>query len=224
MSDETQHRRGRFAPRTRVDTPPEQRSTRLSFWLLGVAVALALAVTGWLGVLGYGNEVKLEIQEVRIAETGEVELTGARYRGLSQSGRPYEITAEQANEAQDGSGRVDMVLPTAEITMRNGATVNLRSNSGVFDKSADIVTLAGDVIVIQPGQSLRLDTQALVANLGSGEMRSDVPVEVKDIDRQINANSMQVYNNGSRLVFGGNARMTIRGAPTDAPTTLEIKS
>lgn len=224
MPCEIPQRRNHFSPRKNAATPPGQKSMRPSLALHGLAVILALGVAIWLGFLSPGRETTLEIQEILAVETGEVELTGVRYRGVSSTGRPYEITAEQAQEAQDGSENVDMVLPKATITSRDGAKVNLRSNHGVFNKGSNRIDLAGDVVVIQHGHSLRLDTDALHANLKSGEMYSNAPIEAKDTNRQINASSMRVYNSGQRIVFKGNAKMVIRSEPSNVALNIEIKS
>ena len=49
-------------------------------------------------------------------------------------------------------------------------------------------------------------------------MQSDVPVEVQDIDRRINADSMKVYDNGARIIFGGAAKMVIKNSNAIAPS------
>ena len=64
--------------------------------------------------------------------------------------------------------------------------------------------------MMQPDRQLRLDTEILEANLKAGEMHSDVPVLVQDIDRRINADSMKTYDNGSRIIFGGTTKMIIK--------------
>ena len=219
MTDIDPARKSRFTPR--AQTTSEQRYP-LSLLLVGVGAVLTLAVASWLGLLANGKDVSLEIKEVKRAESGEVQLTGARYHGLTPAGKPYEITAAQANEAPDGSGRVDMDQPTAVLTMRNGSLVNLQSNAGVFNKQTDIVSMSGAVVVTQPDRNLRLDTEALEANLRAGEMHSDVPVQVQDIDRRINADSMKVYDNGARIVFGGAAKMIIKNSNAIAPTSKTV--
>ncbi|MDC3235239.1 LPS export ABC transporter periplasmic protein LptC [Candidatus Puniceispirillum sp.] len=210
MTDTKASKRSRFTPRRTTGAAPSQRRLPLSFLLLGIGIALAVAVTSWLGFLANGKDVSLEIKEVEGTETSEVQLTGARYRGLTPGGKPYEITAALANESPDGSGRVDMDQPTAVVTLRNGSIVNLQSNVGVFNKQTDVVTMSGAVVVTQPNRHLRLDTEALVANLKAGEMHSDLPVLVQDIDRRINADSMRAYDNGSRIIFGGTTKMIIK--------------
>ena len=123
-----------------MDTP-SQRRLPLSLLLLGIGAALTIAVSSWLGFLANGKDVALEIKEVEGTETGEVQLSGARYRGLTPGGKPYEITAALANESPDGSGRVDMNQPTAVFALNDGSIVNLKSDVGVFNKQTNIVPL-----------------------------------------------------------------------------------
>jgi LPS export ABC transporter protein LptC len=222
MAETDSAKKSRFTPRAKTVQATSERRYPLSLLLVGVGAFLTLAVASWLGLLANGKDVSLEIKEVKRAESGEVQLTGARYHGLTPAGKPYEITAAQANEAPDGSGRVDMDQPTAVLTMRNGSLVNLQSNAGVFNKQTDIVSMSGAVVVTQPDRNLRLDTEALEADLKAGEMRSDVAVQVQDIDRRINADSMQVYDNGERIVFGGAAKMIIKNSNAIAPTSKVV--
>ena len=217
MMETLQSKRSRLTPRPKNLASQKERRLPLSMLLLGLGAALALAVTSWLGFLDSRKDVSLEIKEVKKAETGEVQLTGARYRGLTPNGKPYEITSVLANEATDGSGRVKMNQPTATVTMQNGSVINLQSEEGVFNKQTDIVTMTGKVIVRQPDKNLQLDTEALKADLRAGEMQSNTPVLVQDIDRRINADSMRVYDNGSRIIFGGTARMIIKDRNTISP-------
>ena len=216
MTDTPASKRKRFTPRRKTVDTRSQRRLPLSFLLLGIGAALTVAVSSWLGFLANGKDVSLEIKEVEGAETGEVQLTGARYRGLTHGGKPYEITAALANESPNGSGRVDMNQPTAVFTLRNGSIVNLKSDVGVFNKQTNIVIMSGAVVVTQPDRQLRLDTETLEANLKAGEMHSDVAVLVQDIDRRINADSMKVYNSGSRIIFGGTTKMIIKNKKTTA--------
>ena len=182
--------------------------------LLGIGAALTIAVSSWLGFLATGKDVSLEIKEVKGTETGEVQLSGARYRGLTRGGKPYEITAALANESPDGLGRVDMNQPTAVFTLRNGSIVNLKSDVGVFNKQTNTVIMSGAVVVIQPDRQLRLYTETLEADLTVGEMHSDVPVLVQGIDRLINADSMRAYGSGSHIIFGGTTKMIIKNTKT----------
>ena len=209
-------KRRQFTPRTRSVQDEQRPSRRLSVVLVGVGVAVTLVVASWLGFLHQSGDSKLEIKEVKIANSGEIALTGARYQGVTSSGQPFLITADQASEANDGSGRVDMQQPRATITMKNGQIIELQSNYGVFDRPDDVVDLAGDVIVTQPAKNLKLVSDALFADLKLGEMRSLVPVTVTDAAWRIDAETMTVFDNGDRILFGGTSRMVMQTTNTTA--------
>ena len=209
-------KRRQFTPRTRSVQDEQRPSRRLSVVLVGVGVAVTLVVASWLGFLHQSGDSKLEIKEVKIANSGEIALTGARYQGVTSSGQPFLITADQASEANDGSGRIDMQQPRATITMKNGQIIKLQSNYGVFDQPDDVVDMAGDVVVTQPAKNLKLASDALFADLKLGEMRSLVPVTVTDDARRIDAETMTVFDNGDRIQFGGTARIVIQTTNTTA--------
>ena len=209
-------KRRQFTPRTRSVQDEQRPSRRLSVVLVGVGVAITLVVASWLGFLHQSGDSKLEIKEVKIANSGEIALTGARYQGVTSSGQPFLITADQASEANDGSGRIDMQQPRATITMKNGQIIKLQSNYGVFDQPNDVVDMAGDVVVTQPAKNLKLASDALFADLKLGEMRSLVPVTVTDDARRIDAETMTVFDNGDRIQFGGTARMVMQTTNTTA--------
>ena len=209
-------KRPQFTPRTRSVQDEQRPSRRLSVVLVGVGVAVTLVVASWLGFLHQSGDSKLEIKEVKIANSGEIALTGARYQGVTSSGQPFLITADQASEANDGSGRIDMQQPRATITMKNGQIIKLQSNYGVFDQPDDVVDMAGDVVVTQPAKNLKLASDALFADLKLGEMRSLVPVTVTDDARRIDAETMTVFDNGDRILFGGTARMVMQTTNTTA--------
>ena len=209
-------KRRQFTPRIRSVQDKQRPSRRLSVVLVGIGVAVTLIIASWLGFLHQSRDSKLEIKDVKIVNSGEIELTGARYQGFTSYGKPFLITATQASEATDGTGRVDMKQPHATITMKNGQVITLKSKYGVFNRPDDVVNMAGDVIVTQPAKNLMLASDALFANLKLGEMRSVVPVIVTDDAHRIDAETMTVFDNGDRIVFGGAARMVMQTVSTSS--------
>ena len=205
-----------FTPRTRSVQDEQRPSRRLSVILVGIGVAVTLIVASWLGFLSQSGDSVLEIKEVEISDSGEIALTGARYQGVTSSGQPFLITADQASEANDGFGRIDMKQPRATITTKNGQIIKLQSNRGVFDQPDDVVDMSGNVVVTQPAKNLRLVSDALFADLKLGEMRSLVPVTVTDDARRIDAETMTVFDNGARILFGGTARMVMQSTNKSA--------
>ena len=94
--------------------------------------------------------------------------------------------------------------------MKNGQIIKLQSKYGVFDQQDDMVDLAKDVVVTHTAKHLKLVSDALYADLKLGEIRSLVPVTVTDDARRIDAETMTVFEDGDRILFGGNARMVMQ--------------
>ena len=120
-------KRRQFTPRKRSVQDKPRPSRSLSVVLVGIGIAVTLVIASWLGFLHQSRDSKLEIKDVEIVNSGEVTLTGVRYQGFTSSGKPFLITASQASEATDGTGRVDMKQPNATITMKNGQIITLKS-------------------------------------------------------------------------------------------------
>ena len=100
--------------------------------------------------------------------------------------------------------------------MKSGQVIKLKSNYGVFNKPDDMVDMAGNVVVIQPAKNLKLASDALFADLKLGEMRSVVPVTLTDDAHRIDAETMTVFENGDRIVFGGTSRMVMQTVSTQS--------
>ena len=209
-------KRRQFTPRTRSAQDKQPPSRRLSVFLVGIGVGFTLLVASWLGFFYQSGDSKLEIKDIKIANSSEIALTGAQYQGITSSGQPFLITADQASAANDGSGRIDMQQPRATITMKNGQIIKLQSKYGVFDQQDDMVDLAKDVVVTHTAKHLKLVSDALYADLKLGEIRSLVPVTVTDDARRIDAETMTVFEDGDRILFGGNARMVMQITDTAA--------
>lgn len=203
-------KRSQFAPRPRAITDRPHTSRRLSVTLVGIGVITTLAVVSWMGFLHKSTDSKLEIKDATIIGDGNVELTGARYRGVTSGGQPFQITANQATEALGGSGRVDMTQPHAKVTLRNGQVLDIKSKFGIFEKRAESVDMTGSVVVLQQEKNLILTSERLFANLKIGEMHSNSPVIVEDSETRIDAETMTVFDNGDRILFGGKARLVIQ--------------
>jgi len=200
-------RSARFAPRERSDGPGRQ-TVRASLIFIGIGAAMSLATVLWLGLFSQRSEIRLEMSEIKVDKSGDVELTGAVYRGTTEGGDPYEITAEVARERQDGI--VDLAAPAAFVNQASGDVVNLTSLTGVYFPDRSEIDFAGDVGITSRDTGLVMTSQAITANLGDGAMVSDQPVRVENDSGLVVANSMQVLNRGELIIFRGNPRLTLQ--------------
>ena len=211
VDEQDSSRSARFAPRERsgVET---RRPFRTSLIFVGIALVLSFVTVLWLGLFNERDEIRLEVTDIKVDETGDVELTGAIYRGQTARGEPYEIVAETARERD--TGQVDLASPEAELQQASGDVVNIISKTGVYFPKRGEIDLAGDVVITSRDTGLVMTSQAITANLDAGEMVSEEAVRVENDNGFVVADSMQVFDRGERIIFAGNPRLTLRDVGT----------
>lgn len=211
MADEqgTRQPAPKFAPRAR-QSDPERRGIRASLLFIGLGVVMSFGAVLWLGLFNRQDEIRLEISDIKVDETGDVELTGAIYRGQTVRGEPFEITAVVARERENGV--VDLSSPTAELRRADGDVMNVTSITGVYFPGMTEIDLIGDVVITSRDTGLVMSAEVIHANLEEGHMKTDKPVRVENDSGVILAGGMQVTDRGKTIIFTDKPRMTLNNA------------
>ena len=208
-NDTSQKKLNRFTPKKRASSAEKSTLMRPSIFLTGAGLIALAAAIGWLSLFSKTNDVRVSIKNIKVADDGATQLTGARYKGTTKTGKTYEITATTAIEENNGSGIIQMVEPTGFITQSNGGRINITALNGAFLQSDNVVDLKGMVVLKQTKQNVTMTTEALLANLDAGEMQSDLPVEVTSPDAHITGQNIRVTDDGNVMMFGGTSKMIL---------------
>ena len=196
-----------FAPREQ-DIDAGSQPVRASILFISLGLVLTFVTVLWLGFFTQPAEIKLEITDVKIDDAGDIELTGAIYKGRTENGEAFEVTAKIASERS--SGAVDMESPTAQLFRNDGDLIDLSSQNGLYFPDSSRIELDGDVVMTSQDMGLTLLALSLSANLADGSMFSEEPVRVERSDGFVTANAMEVTGKGKRIIFKGDARMTLQ--------------
>lgn len=141
-------------------------------------------------------------------DTGQLEMVDARYLGTDKGARPFEVRAEKAVQVGGGSGRVDLVNPQAEITLKGGDWITMSARRGNYDQTSGQLVLEGDVTLFQDGgyefttEMAQVDTQKGIA-WGNAPVRGQGPVG------DIQAGGFRILDDGNTIVFTGRARLLL---------------
>ncbi len=196
-----------FAPREQ-DLDAGRQPVRASILFISLGLVLTFVTVLWLGFFTQPAEIKLEVTDVKIDDAGDIELTGAIYKGRTENGEAFEVTAKIASERS--SGAVDMESPTAQLFRNDGDLIDLSSQNGLYFPDSSRIELDGDVVMTSQDMGLTLLALSLSANLADGSMFSEEPVRVERSDGFVTANAMEVTGKGKRIIFKGDARMALQ--------------
>jgi lipopolysaccharide export system protein LptC len=152
-----------------------------------------------------------------------------RLNGFTADSRPYELTARAA--AQDITKLEIRELKdiSAHVELKDGQRVTIKSINGVYDTKGELLKL-NDHIVLNSSSGYEGHLSEATVNVGSGHIVSESPVEVKLPDGVLNANRLEVIENGAVILFGGGVEMTLtpdqsqsaqqKSAPSGAPAQV----
>jgi lipopolysaccharide export system protein LptC len=149
-------------------------------------------------------------------DPGKISLSGTkivmelpRLNGFTNDARPYELTARAAAQDFTQPDFLELKDIGARVDMKDGQRLNLSAKSGLYNTKSEILKLNDHIVLTTSGGNEAYLSEA-TANMSTGYMVSESPVEVKFQDGLLNANRLEVMENGDLLRFGGGVEMLIK--------------
>jgi lipopolysaccharide export system protein LptC len=148
-------------------------------------------------------------------DPGKISLSGTkivmelpRLNGFTTDSRPYELTARAAAQDITKLEILELKDISAHVELKDGQRVTIKSINGVYDTKGELLKL-NDHIVLNSSSGYEGHLSEATVNVGSGHIVSESPVEVKLPDGLLNANRLEVMENGAVILFGGGVEMTL---------------
>ncbi len=149
-------------------------------------------------------------------DPGKVSLSGTkiimelpRVTGFTSDSRPYELTARAAAQDLTRLDVLELNEISAKVELRDGQQVIIKSVNGVYDTKAEVLRL-NDHITINSTSGYEGRLSEATVHVTSGNVVSESPVEVRLPNGILNANRMEVKENGAVIKFGGGVEMTVK--------------
>jgi len=181
-------------------------------WLrIGVPATLAAALLLVIAAnyLPTGGTLRLpgELGKLVIKGT-KVTMRQPRMSGFTADSRPYQFTADSAEQDITQPEVMALHRIQAKIEMEDKSIVNVTSNNGTYEMKSETLTLSDDVHLLSTtGYEVRL-SEATV-DVHKGAVHSDQPVWVKLTNGVINAKRLEVLDSGEIIRFSGGVSMTV---------------
>jgi len=141
------------------------------------------------------------------AEIGKLVINGSkitmqqpRLAGFTSDSRPYEFTANSAQQDITKPDLVELQQIRAKIAMADKSMVHMWADTGLYNMKTDMLTLNDNIrLVSSTGYEARLSKA--VVDMGKGSVVSDTPVWVKLLDGDLNAKRLEIVDKGDVLRF-----------------------
>jgi lipopolysaccharide export system protein LptC len=159
----------------------------------------------------------------RHAEAKPPEMTNSYFSGVDKSNQPYTITADKTVQKNNGTNDIDMVNPLAEITLKSGAWVAIRGNSGEYREDPGLITLVGDVRLYHD-LGYEVQSSAAALDLDQGIAWSDKPTFAHGPRGDIWGDGFKLIRDSDKIIFTGKSRMILKQDEEDAGTGTDAST
>jgi lipopolysaccharide export system protein LptC len=193
-----------------------QRHTHLvRFLRRAIPVVAVVSVLGLI-VVPFLNPLRGKLQNVSIGSVGiaggKVRMETPKLSGYRKDNRPYQVTAENAYQEIRNPTQIELQTLTARIQMEREGWVTVNAKTGLFDTQKERLKLADDVkIRTESGHDMSMKSADV--DFKAGTVASREPVTVHMDQTTVDANALDVKNNGELIAFEGRVRVLIKNAP-----------
>jgi lipopolysaccharide export system protein LptC len=148
-------------------------------------------------------------------DPGKISLSGTkivmelpRVNGFTSDARPYQFTARAAAQDLTKPDILELKDISALVELKDGQHVTIKSINGMYDTKGELLKL-NDYITLNSTSGYEGHLSEATINVASGNVVSESPVELKLPNGVLNANRMQIVENGALIIFGGGVEMTV---------------
>jgi lipopolysaccharide export system protein LptC len=174
--------------------------SRMAPYFSGAFALVVLLLTGiFLYQAGtFTNKPKLE--DVPTLPPDQVTVTDSTITGLDKQQRPYSISARIAVQDKDKPNFITLDEVQGATHRSNGEPITFQSLKGFYNSDIKTLDLDTDVVVKSEGRFTAHMDKAHVM-VAEKRLTSNVPVAVELTTGTINANGVEITNDGNNILF-----------------------
>jgi len=153
------------------------------------------------------SDLKLDAADAR-----EVRMRSPRLVGVDDVGRPYELSAAEARQGDEGLNTVLLDRPAGEIVLEDGARLSMEAGSGVFNREAERLELSGSV-KLEHGLGYTFQSPSATVDLHRARAEGDQPIRGSGPEGEIQGEGFEILDKGRTVKILGKSRLLITRVP-----------
>jgi len=180
----------------------------MKFLLPTVAVLLVTLVGVWPYLQVQDNRFRIGFSALKAKFSKDASMVNPRYVGTGKDTQPFTITADLAKNLLKGSAAVELEMPEADITLKDGTWLVLTAKTGVYSRDVNKLALVGAVNLFHDsGYEFR--TSKADIDLAKGTAVSNTPVRGHGPFGTLKAEGFRVSDKGKTIYFTGKSKLVI---------------
>jgi lipopolysaccharide export system protein LptC len=178
-----------------------------------LAICTVLALASWFNPLRM-MKVPVGMNSIGLSGT-KITMELPRLAGFTRDDRAYVLTAHTADQDLARPDMVELKGIEARMQLQDKTTVEMTAATGLYNTKAQEVTL-GENVLLKSSSGFEAHLTDAVVDMRSGHIVSRRPVEVRMPNGVVNAQGIEVIDNGELVRFGGGVDV-VMGLSNGAP-------
>jgi lipopolysaccharide export system protein LptC len=197
-----------------------RHSRRVRFLRKAIPAMIGAALLAVLGLTIFNpfrmiTGLPIDIGKIAVSGT-TITMESPHMAGFTSDKRPYDVSARSARQDVTDPTNVDMEYIKGKIEMDDKSIVDLDSRRGNFNNKTQLLHLQESIFLkSSTGYEARL-TDALI-DMDKSSVHSDQPVKVKLLNGNLDAQTLDIIDNGALVTFGGGVSMDLNLDNNAAP-------
>lgn len=192
---------------------PVTRARLASWAILAATTATVLFFVAQTGMFS-AFFTKKEVKKVNIPLPDQVSSGFSTITGFDKEKQPYKLTAQKVVQDEKDSKKAHLTTVDATLKKKNGEILKMDAQTGVYKSENKVLDLAGKVRLSSKDRFVAHLEKATVI-LKEKRMYAKVPVKVLFDRGSINANGMEVLDNGKKIEFFDGVKFRYEPAEND---------
>lgn len=156
--------------------------------------------------------------EIPALPTDQVTVTDSTITGLDKQQKPYSISASTAVQDKDKPNFITLDEVQGATNRSNGEAITFQSLKGFYNSDVKTLDLDTDVVIKSEGRfTARMDKAHVVVE--EKRLTSNVPVAVELTTGTINANGVEITNDGNNILFLNGVKAHFRSSNSNGEST-----
>ena len=198
------------APANEKENNRGKRRLSISLMLLIASALIGSATILWTGFLAESENIEISLETVSKTPANQLQLTGAEYAGVTESGLEYNIKADRVVEVKEQAGLLHLYEADGWISSKTDGMTTLLSKEAVYDSTKATLDMSGDVQIHQEKQDMLVKSQKMTALIGTGDLKTDMPVSVTGPRIELISEGMVSEKRGEIILFTGQTQARLK--------------
>ena len=140
---------------------------------------------------------------------GQTTVSDSHATGFDRENQPYDVNALAARQDEKKPDQVYLTTVAGIFKRGSGDTFKITANSGLYNTTVKELDLEGDVTLVSEGRFTARMAKAHVV-VADKKLTSNTPVTVDLGSGHIDANGLEITDNGKKILFLNGVRAKFR--------------